>query len=80
MSLSRYLAALRQEIEQLDTFGFRNLSMKMRHPSLHTKKIKGREGIWETRIDLHYRLTFEIIEDTIFLRVTGSHDEVLRNP
>jgi hypothetical protein len=43
-------------------------------------KIKGRERIWETRIDLYYRLTFEIIEDTLFLRVTGSHDEVLRTP
>ena len=56
------------------------LAENMQHPSLYTKKIKGREGIGETRIDLHYRLTFEIIEDTMFLRVTGSHDEVLRNP
>jgi len=29
------------------------LAENMQHPSLHTKKIKGREGIWETRIDLH---------------------------
>ncbi len=50
------------------------------YPSLHTKKIKGREGIWEARIDLHYRMTFEIIEDTIMLRVVGNHDEVLKNP
>ena len=50
------------------------------HPSLHTKKIKGRESIWEARIDLHYRLTFEIIEETIFLRVAGHHDEVLKKP
>jgi len=52
----------------------------MRHPSLHTKKIKGRRGIWEARVDLHYRLTFEIIEDTLFLRVVGNHDEVIKNP
>ncbi|MEE4358258.1 MAG: hypothetical protein V2I97_17445 [Desulfococcaceae bacterium] len=50
------------------------------YPSLHTKKIKGREGIWEARIDLHYRMTFEIVEDTIMLRVVGNHDEVLKNP
>lgn len=50
------------------------------HPSLHTKKIKGRQGIWEGRVDIHYRFTFEIIEDTIFLRVVGNHDEVLKNP
>ena len=56
------------------------LSRDFRQPSLHTKKIKGKEGIWEGRIDIHYRLTFEIIEETIFLRVAGNHDEVLRSP
>ena len=50
------------------------------HPSLFTKKIKGRQGIWEGRVNIHYRFTFEIIEDTIFLRVVGNHDEVLKNP
>jgi hypothetical protein len=52
----------------------------MNHPSLRTKKIKGREDIWEARIDLHYRMTFEIEAETIFLRVVGHHDEVLKNP
>jgi len=52
----------------------------MRQLSLHTKKIKGKTDIWEARIDFHYRLTFEIVEDTLFLRVVGNHDEVLKNP
>ncbi|MBI3583105.1 MAG: hypothetical protein HY096_04040 [Nitrospinae bacterium] len=56
------------------------LANDFRHPSLHTKKIKGSEGIWEVRVDIFYRLTFEIIEDTIFLRVVGNHDEVLKSP
>ena len=56
------------------------LSDNFQHPSLHTKKIKGAPGIWEARIDISYRLTFEIIGDTIFLRVVGNHDEVLKNP
>jgi mRNA-degrading endonuclease RelE of RelBE toxin-antitoxin system len=56
------------------------LSEDMRHPSLHTKKIKGKEGIWEARIDIHHRLTFQIVEDTIFLRIVGNHDEVLKSP
>jgi Txe/YoeB family toxin of Txe-Axe toxin-antitoxin module len=42
--------------------------------------MKGREGIWEARVDYHHRLTFEIDEDTIFLRVVGNHDVVLKNP
>ena len=50
------------------------------HPSLHTKKIKGKEGIWEIRVDTHYRMTCEIIGDTIYLRVVGNHDDVLKNP
>lgn len=56
------------------------LSNDLKHPSLHTKKIKGREGIFEARVDIYYRMSFEIFEDTIFLRVVGNHDEVLRNP
>jgi len=38
------------------------------HPSLYTKKIKGRQGIWEGRVDIHYRFTFEIVEDTTFFK------------
>lgn len=56
------------------------LSKDFRHPSLHNKKIKGSKGIWEVRVDISYRLTFEIIQDTVFLRVVGNHDEVLKNP
>jgi mRNA-degrading endonuclease RelE of RelBE toxin-antitoxin system len=56
------------------------LAGDFRHPSLHTKKIKGREGIWEVRVDDFHRLTFEIVADTIFLRVVGNHDDVLKKP
>jgi len=51
-----------------------------RHPSLHTKKIKGTDGIWEIRVDDFYRLTVEIVEEDIFLRVVGNHDDVLKKP
>ena len=56
------------------------LEVNYLYPSLHTKKIKGTEGIWEVRIDIYYRMTFEIIGDTIYLRTVGNHDEVLKNP
>ena len=56
------------------------LAENINHPSLRTKKIKGREGIWEARIDLHYRLTFEIIGEVIFLRIAGNHDDVINKP
>ena len=56
------------------------LEVNYLYPSLHTKKIKGKEGIWEVRVDIHYRMTFEILGDTIYLRAVGNHDVVLKNP
>lgn len=51
-----------------------------KHPSLHTKKIKGADNIWEVRVDDHYRFTFSQDEDLITLRVIGHHDDVLKKP
>ena len=51
-----------------------------RHPSLHTKKIKGTSAIWEGRITRDYRFTFQVVEDIYILRRIGKHDETLRNP
>lgn len=56
------------------------LAENFRHPSLHTKRIKGSNGIWEVRVDVCYRLSFEIIDDVIYLRVVGNHDNVLEKP
>lgn len=56
------------------------LTNNIRHPSLQVKPIKGTKGLWEARVDLHYRLSFESVGDTIYLRVVGHHDDVLRRP
>ena len=56
------------------------LAEDLRHPSLQVKPVKGTRGIWEARVDLHYRMTFEIVGDAVYLRVVGNHDEVLRHP
>lgn len=58
----------------------RLLVQDFRHPSLHSKKMSGVTGIWEARVDYHYRLTFTVDEETIVLRVVGNHEDVLRNP
>lgn len=50
-----------------------------RHPSLRVKKIQGEENIWEARVDIQYRFTFEYEEEFILLRTVGNHDEVLKN-
>ena len=51
-----------------------------RHPSLHTKKIKGAAAIWEGRVTRDYRFTFQVVGDTCILRRIGKHDETLRKP
>ncbi|MBI4432226.1 MAG: hypothetical protein HY592_01935 [Candidatus Omnitrophica bacterium] len=50
-----------------------------RHPSLHIKKMEGADHIWEMRLTISYRVTFERVKDGIFLRRVGSHD-ILKNP
>lgn len=56
------------------------LDSNPRHPSLQIKKLEG-EGrpIWEARVTLHYRMTFEIHGSIILLRRIGTHD-ILRSP
>ena len=52
-----------------------------RHPSLHTKPIQGAQGIYEARVDIDHRMTYEsTTDDTLVLRVVGKHDEALKKP
>jgi mRNA interferase RelE/StbE len=57
-----------------------NLVRDIRHPALRVKKIKGVEGIWEARVSLSLRMTFQIIGDTVFLRNIGHHDKTIGHP
>jgi mRNA-degrading endonuclease RelE of RelBE toxin-antitoxin system len=45
-----------------------------RHPSLQVKKIRGTENIWEGRLSLAYRFTFNWESDLVTLRRVGTHD------
>lgn len=57
------------------------LAENPRHPSLQTKPIQGAIGIYEARVDVDYRMTYErITDDTLVLRVVGKHDQALKNP
>ncbi len=56
------------------------LAKDLRHPSLQVKRIQGTPGLWEARVDIRYRMSFEFENDVLFLRVIGDHDEVLRRP
>jgi mRNA-degrading endonuclease RelE of RelBE toxin-antitoxin system len=71
---------LSDEIKARLKKALRQLSVNIRHPSLQVKKIKGTKDIWEARVSLDYRLTFQIVKDYIILRNVGHHDPTLKNP
>ena len=56
------------------------LSENPHHPSLRTKKIKGKEDIFETSINMIIRMTWNYHEDKILLRAIGEHDKTIKNP
>ena len=49
------------------------------HPSLGHKKMTGQQEIYELRVSQNYRITYQKIGDTAYLRRVGTHD-LLRNP
>jgi mRNA-degrading endonuclease RelE of RelBE toxin-antitoxin system len=55
------------------------LISNFQHPSLHTKKMKGHAYVWEGRVDIQYRFTFQIDQDVLILRKIGHHD-ILNHP
>lgn len=53
------------------------LDTDMHHPQLYTKKMTGHTDRWEARIDYHYRFTFRVENETIWILSIGMHDEGL---
>lgn len=56
----------------------KHITKDLYHPALNTRKMEGSHK-WEVRVDYHYRMTFEIVEDIIQLSRVGTH-EIYRNP
>ncbi len=56
----------------------KRMASDLRHPSLRVKKIKGTRDIWEARVSLDCRLTFNMVKVRIVLRNVGKHDETLK--
>ena len=67
------------DIKQLVNSKLKILSENPQHPSLRTKKIKGKEDIFETSINMHIRMTWNYYEGKILLRTIGAHDKTLKN-
>ncbi len=47
-----------------------------RHSSLRVKRIQGTHDVWEARVTLAYRMTFNWKGDLVTLRRVGTHDIV----
>jgi len=50
-----------------------------RHPSLNIKKMNDPREIWEGRVTVGYRFTFQIEDDIYIMRKVGTHD-ILKKP
>lgn len=64
--------------DKVDAF-LQVLAVDVKHPSLKVRKMVNRTDIYEARVDLHYRVTFTIIENAIYLRRVGTH-QIYRKP
>lgn len=67
------LSKLPKNIQNKTSRQFNYLLANYRHPSLHARKMSGR-GVFEARIDFHYRFTFQVEQDEIYVLTIGSHD------
>lgn len=76
--------SLPKDIQRKTVKALRLLAENTCYPSLGVKKVQGAPGIWEARIDLKYRMTFQLDEEegktVCLLRNVDNHDECLKNP
>ena len=72
----KQLSKLPQRIQKKTHRQFSFLISGYRHPSLFARKMGG-QNVFEARIDIHYRFTFQIEEKNIYILTIGPHDEGL---
>jgi mRNA-degrading endonuclease RelE of RelBE toxin-antitoxin system len=76
--------SLPKEIQKKAARALRLMAEDPSYPSLVVKKVRGYKGVWEARVDLNFRLTFQyehVNGKTIcILRNIDNHDECLNSP
>jgi mRNA interferase RelE/StbE len=72
------VAMLPKEIQKILKNKLDILLENPRHPSLRTKKLQGRDNIFEASITMGIRITWQYTEDGILLRNIGEHDKTLK--
>lgn len=80
----RAFQSLPKEVQKKTVRALRLMSENVFYPSLVVKRVQGYTGVWEARIDIKYRLTFQYEQkegETICIfRNVDNHDECLKNP
>jgi mRNA-degrading endonuclease RelE of RelBE toxin-antitoxin system len=69
----RHYRDLPDEVRELADRCFEMLKASPQHPSLHFRKIKGREGLWSARVGRDYRALATEVEDGLQWFWIGSH-------
>lgn len=70
------LSRLPKPIQKKVKRQFQFLLFNYRHPSLRARKMAGAQ-VFEARIDIHYRFTFHIRKEALYILTIGPHDEGL---
>lgn len=70
---AKQLAQLPKPTQKKAHKQFSLLLTNYRYPSLRTRKMGG-ENKFEARIDIHYRFTFTVEEEMIYVLIIGPHD------
>lgn len=74
-SFRRAYAKLPPVIQRETDEQIRRLCVDPHHPSLHTHKRKGEEGLWQARITRSYRLYSAMEGGIITLMHVGAHEK-----
>ncbi|MBI4064694.1 MAG: hypothetical protein HY401_10410 [Elusimicrobia bacterium] len=78
-TFKRLYSKLPMEIQKKVKKALTLLQTDPHHPSLGHKKMTGQVDIYELRVTLNYRITYQKIGSAAYLRKVGTHD-LLRNP
>ena len=73
-SFKRDYQRLPEQIQKQTEKALKLLTANPRHPSLQVKRIQGTRDIWEARVTLGYRFTFNWAGNVVTLRRLGTHD------
>ncbi|MBA4376517.1 MAG: hypothetical protein C0401_10150 [Anaerolinea sp.] len=80
----RAFQSLPKEVQKKTVCALRLMAGNVFYPSLVVKKVQGYTGVWEARIDIKYRMTFQYEQkegETICIfRNVDNHDECLKDP